>query len=438
MSIGRRAMGPSGGRRRRFLPLALLAFIAGCAQLPAVDADIAKANRAADYKGGLDLMRQQDERISHHKFVGGNGIELLLNGKTTYAAMGSIIDQVKQRIDMESYTFDEVEGDKFADALIAKRAQGVEVNLIYDAWGSQDTPKALFDKLRQGGVHVVEYNPLAPAEVLDLNKRDHRKLLIVDGAVAILGGVNVDQVYENRRQPGVHTDDPEKLPWRDTDIRIQGPVVTQFEEEFMATWEQQKGDPIAPPPPTPDTRYGEALIEAIDGSPDDGRPLIYRTLVVAIALAHKSVHLTTGYFVPTPDLAKALRQAAARGVDVTIVVPGHSDSPAALAAGRAAYEDLLEAGVHIYERQGAVLHAKTAVIDGAWSAVGSSNLDWRSVIFNNEIDAIILNEAFGSAMDKMFDQDIARSKLIDRDTWARRPLDERLDECWAKAVEFML
>lgn len=423
---------------RRLALLAVLFWMAACAQLPAVDADIVRANETADPHGALDLMRRQDERISHHKFVDGNAVELLRNGKATYAAMMAAIGQAKQRIDMESYLFDEVEGGKFADALIAKRAEGLEVNLIYDAWGSQDTPAALFDRLRQNGVNVLEYNPLAPDAVLDLNQRDHRKLLVVDGAVAILGGVNVDQVYENRRRRGVHTDDPDKLPWRDTDVRVQGPVVAQFEDEFMATWRAQKGAPIGEPPPTPTTRYGDALVAAIDGAPDDGRPLIYRTLVVAITLARKSVHLTTGYFVPTPDIDKALRRAAERGVDVSIVVPGHSDSSAALEAGRAHYEDLLEAGVHIYERQGAVLHAKTAVIDGAWSAVGSSNLDWRSVIFNNEIDAVILSDGFGREMEAMFADDVAHSKEIERDAWERRPFDERLDEWWARMVEFML
>jgi cardiolipin synthase len=428
----------AGGRLRRLLPFAFLLATAACAQLPTVDADIARADQASDPRGAIDLMRRQDERISHHKFVDGNAVELLRNGRATYAAMMDAIDQAKQRIDMESYLFDAAEGAKFADALIAKRAQGVDVNLIYDAWGSQDTPQDLFDRLRQSGVRVLEYNPLAPGAVLDLNKRDHRKLLVVDAGIAILGGVNVDQVYLNRRHPGVRTDNTDKLPWRDTDVRVQGPVVTQFEDEFMATWHAQKGADIAEPPPTPATRYGDMLVEAIDGAPDDGRPLIYRALVVAITLARKSVHLTTGYFVPTPDIDRALRRAAERGVDVSIVVPGHSDSNAALEAGRAHYASLLDAGVHIYERQGAVLHAKTVVVDGAWSAVGSSNLDWRSVIFNNEIDALILGPAFGRQMDAMFDEDIAHSKAIDPHAWAERPFDERLGEWWAQTVEFML
>uniref|UniRef100_UPI0005C16416 phospholipase D-like domain-containing protein n=1 Tax=Muricoccus aerilatus TaxID=452982 RepID=UPI0005C16416 len=178
--------------------------------------------------------------------------------------------------------------------------------------------------------------------------------------------------------------------------------------------------------------------QAIDGAPDSDQPLIYRTLLATIALAQKSIHLTTGYFVPTPDLARALTDAARRGVDVQIVVPGQSDSSVAIAAGRAAYGDLLEAGVRIHERQGKILHAKTAVVDGAWSAIGSSNLDWRSAVWNNEINAIILGREFGERMEALFRQDVAASRAVDLVAWRRRGLDQRLQELQAKLVETLL
>lgn len=424
---------------RRFLLFAALnVVLAACAAAPPVDQDTERAMQEADGPGRLAIFRREGERIAPTKFIDGNSVELLRNGPATYQAMTDLIAAARQRVDMESYEFDEVEGGKFADLLIARAAQGISVNLMYDAWGSFETPRTLFDRLRQGGVKVVEFSPFDPVALatLDLNRRDHRKLLVVDGAAAITGGVNISQVYENRRhQP--QTDDPEQQPWRDTDIRLQGPAVAEFERLFLAAWREQKGPPI-PDVATLPTQFGNLQVQAVNGAPIDHRPLIYRTLLVAITLARSSVHLTTGFFVPTPDLEQALEQAARRGVDVELVVPSKSDSAMALAAGRARYEDLMDAGVHIFERQDAVLHAKTAVIDGIWSTVGSSNLDWRSVVYNAEINAVILGSAFGREMESMFDEDRARSKPIDPVLWARRPFGERFDEWTSQLLGVLL
>jgi cardiolipin synthase len=416
----------------------LACLVAGCAELPAVDDDIAQASRTADTGRTLDLIRQQTERIAREPYIGGNAVELLRNGPETYAAMTAAITAAKQRIDMESYIFDTAEGGAFAQLLLVKRAQGVEVNLIYDAWGSLGASKAMFERLRQGGVHVLEVHPLGPVHALDFNRRDHRKLLVVDAAVTIVGGVNISEVYENRPDPTGRTKDPNALPWRDTDVRIEGPASVEFERTFMSTWRRQKGEAIPDPPPTPSTRHGDAQVLAIAGDPATQQPLIYRTMVVAITLAKKSIHLTTGFFAPPPDLLHALERAARRGVDVRIIVPAHSTSSLAIYAGRSHYEDLMEAGVHIFELQDVVLHAKTSVVDGAWSAVGSSNLDARSVIFNNEIDALILGATFGKKLEAMFDDDIAASREMTPQQWARRPFSERVNEWWAKLVQIFL
>jgi len=423
--------------RQLWLLLALSVGLAACAVAPPVDQDTERAMAEADAPGRLAIFRREGERIVPTKFIDGNKVELLRNGPETYQAMAELIGGAHQRIDMESYEFDTVEGGKFADLLIARAAEGISVNLMYDAWGSFETPAVLFDRLRQGGVKVVEFSPFDPATIadLDLNRRDHRKLLVVDAAVAITGGVNISKVYENRGR--AESNDPDKQPWRDTDIRLQGPAVAEFEQLFVTAWQEQKGPPIILPV-TPDTRFGDLRVQAVNGSPIDDRPLIYRTLLVAITLARTSVHLTTGFFVPTPDLEQALELAARRGVDVELVVPSQSDSTMALAAGRARYEDLMDAGVHIFEREGVVLHAKTAVIDGIWSTVGSSNLDWRSVVFNAEINAVVLGSAFGEQMEAMFRDDQARSKPIDPATWAGRPFGERFDEWFARLIAVML
>ena len=417
----------------------IAALMMGCAvePPPKTSPDLLAA-AAADPARSLDLMREQGERFAHVPFVSGNQVELLINGPTSFAALAAAIRSARVRIDMESYEFDNRAGGTFADLLLAARRRGVAVNLIYDAWGAYDTNPELFSRLREGGVKVLEYNPLKPnaRTPIRINARDHRKLLCVDGKVAITGGVNISRVYRNA--PGHAAADPNDEAWRDTDVRIEGPVVAQFERYFMETWRQQKGPPLADPPAAPPAEPNGATVQAIDGAPDNGQPLIYRTLLAAIALSRTSVHLTTGFFVPTPDLMQALELAAKRGVDVQVIVPGRSTSDAAVAAGRSRYGALLQAGVKLHEFQKEVLHAKTIVIDGAWSAVGSSNLDWRSTVWNNEIDAIILGSEFGSKMEALFQADVSSSNAISFAAWRHRGLDMRVRELKARLVEKLL
>ncbi|GLR67825.1 cardiolipin synthase B [Acidocella aquatica] len=430
-------------RLRRAAILALTT-LTGCVTMPQIDPDLACDIPTANEAQALTIMRAESIKLTNTPFVPGNSVHLLENGPTTYAAMQSAISGAKQRIDLESYEFDGPIAVEFAQLLIAEHALGIQVDLIYDAYGT-NAPPGLFDDLRRNGVNVLTYSPLTPASMLtmDINRRDHRKLLIIDGAIAFTGGINIAQVYENHayknhRYAAPASSDPAKMPWRDTDVEVTGPVVSVFEQLFMQTWTEQKGPPIPAPPPTSTAPQGDSTVQALDGSPKDSHPAIYKTLLTAIAAARKSIHLTTGFFAPPPDLLNALQCAARRGVDVRIIVPSTSTSDSSIAAGRANYGDLLEAGVHIYERHGAVLHAKTAVIDGAWSLVGSANLDWRSVVFNNEIDAVVLGQTFGAEMETQFRKDTAASTEITLTNWRRRSLNERLNEFRARLIEFML
>ena len=421
------------------LAIILALATSGCASLPQIDPDLACNIPSASEAQALTIMRDESVKLTHTPFVPGNNIHLLENGPRTYAAMFAAIAAAKYRIDMESNEFDGPIATKFAELLIAEHAMGLQVDLIYDDYGT-NAPPGLFDNLRRNGVNVLTYSPLTPAAMLtmDINRRDHRKLLVIDSTIAFTGGINIAQVYVNRPTSLPQSTEPSQMPWRDTDVEVTGPVVSVFQQLFMQTWTEQKGPPIPAPPPTSTAPQGDSTVQALDGSPPDAHPAIYKTLLTAIAVSRKSIHLTTGFFAPPPDLLEALQCAARRGVDVRIIVPSTSTSDSSIAAGRSNYEDLLEAGVHIYERHGAVLHAKTAVIDGAWSIVGSANLDWRSVVYNNEIDAVVLGPSFANEMEAQFVKDTAASTEITQAAWSHRGLGERLNEFRARLIEFML
>lgn len=394
--------------------------------------------------GDLDILDRQitlEQEITGTPLTVGNKVTLLQDGPATYKAMFAAIGQAKDHINVESYIIDDDElGRQFMDLLIEKQLQGVQVNLIYDSFGSVATPKTFFDRLRQAGVNVLEFNPVNPLAAKKAwapNHRDHRKLLVVDGRTAFMGGINISNVYSSGSSVGIGKEQVDLTSgWRDTDIQVDGPAVAELQKLFLQTWDKQRGEngkaaaaknhfPAISP-------QGREVVRAIGSTPDDPFSLIYLTLISAITNAEKQVYITNAYFVPDPQLIKALLDAATRGVDVRLVLPSHSDSDVAFYAGRSHYSKLLNGGVKIYERQSAVLHVKTAVIDGVWSCLGSSNLDWRSAIDNDEINAIVLGREFGRKMQLAFSKDIEASKAIEPAQWQRRSLLLRLKEFTAR------
>ncbi len=385
--------------------------------------------------GDLDILdRQQalEQAIVGSPLVLGNRVTLLQDGPATYQAMFAAIAGAKDHVNVESYIVEDGEvGQKFADLLLERQAQGVQVHMIYDSAGAFGTKKEYFERLKAGGVHLLEFNPLNPLlakKAWNPNHRDHRKLLIVDGRTAFLGGINISSVYSSGSSH-FGGDVDTKTGWRDTDVQIDGPVVAEFQKMFMRTWAKQHGALLAPRNFFPDLQpAGKEIVRAIGSSPDDEYSLIYVTLIAAITHAEKQVYITNAYFVPDPQLIKALLDAAARGVDVRLILPSQSDSSIVFHAGRWHYSDLLRGGVKIYERKGALLHSKTAIIDAVWSCVGSSNLDWRSALDNDEINAVILGREFAQQMLAAYNADIAASQAIDLETWEQRPLIDRFRE----------
>jgi cardiolipin synthase len=375
----------------------------------------------------------------------GNKLTLLQDGPATYQAMFAAMRAAKDHIHLETYIFeDDDTGRQFADLLLERQAAGVKVNLIYDSVGCLNTPKEFFERLSAGGIQVLEFNPVNPMignkkEWL-LNNRDHRKLLVVDGRIAFIGGINISEAYSAgssirlaRRQSG-------KAPgWRDTHLQIEGPVVAEFQKLFIDTWSKQKGPALAEKNYFPKLKkQGDEIVRAIGSASSDPHSLIYLTLMSAIDNAEQRIYLTNAYFVPDPQLVKALTDAARRGVEVKLVLPSHTDSWATFHAGRSHYSKLLHSGVKIYERRGAVMHSKTASIDGVWSTIGSTNLDWRSFLHNDEINATVLGRDFARQMDAMFAKDLAESDAIDLERWEQRSLMLRLKEGAARLIEYWL
>ena len=457
-------------RTQRILAVLPL-LLTGCSSLPNIATDPTQspgpavqlegahgALTASQSKATLDRLRRhgaatdifdhhlaREEAIVNNPLTTGNKVLLLQDGPATYTAMLAAIHAARDHINMETFVLeDDAIGELFAQALLDKQRDGVQVNLIHDSVGTLHTPASFFRRLSAGGVQTMEFNPVNPLQAREgweLDHRDHRKLLIVDGRIAFLGGINISGVYSGgsfskgpRDKPA--TDSP---AWRDTDLQLEGPVVAELQKLFLATWTAQRGEPLAPRNYFPMTVVaGREVVRAVGSSPDEPVSQMYATLLSAIASARTSVHMTNAYFVPDPQLLAALEAAARRGVDVTLILPSQSDSSLALQAGRSHYEDLLEAGVKIFERSGVILHCKTALIDGVWATVGSTNLDWRSFLHNQELNAVVLGQDFGRQVQAMFDKDLAASEEITADRWAHRPLEVRIKERLARVWEYWL
>jgi cardiolipin synthase len=401
--------------------------------------------------GATDILARHaavEEAISGRPLISGNKVLLLDDGPATMRAMMDAVRGARRHINLETYIIeaDEV-GNALAALLIDKRRAGVDVNLIYDSVGSLGTPPEFFERLRAAGVRVLEFNPVNPANARrgwDINQRDHRKVLVVDGRIAFTGGVNISRVYGKSsflpsRRSAPAPNDAQEAAWRDTHMQIEGPAVAEFQRMFLDTWQRQSGAAL------PDANFfpplkaeGRALLRAIASTPDRGDYAVYKTYVSAIASADRNVFLTTAYFVPDQQVVQAMVDAARRGVDVRIIFPSFTDVGMLLYAGRSYYDQLLEAGIRIYERKAAMLHAKTAVIDGVWSTIGSTNLDMRSFLHNDEVNAVVLDVDFAARMEDLFRRDLQDSVEVTAAQWRNRGLQHRLKEWTARLLEYWL
>jgi len=349
-----------------------------------------------------------------------------------------LIERAQKNIFIDQYAFhgDET-GSTIASALKKRAAEGLDIRIVYDYVGSRKTSSFFWNDLVHHQIKVRSFNPLPWWTVIRGNNRDHRKIIIVDGQIALIGDFGIGRQYEG--------DGHSNGSWRVSAALIEGPAVADLVNVFLETWEEAGIGIVNKDLPIPllgiiwdipffffrESENGLATlrpftfetggsVRVMSSTPNWGSTEILDALLFALESARKTIHITQSYFIPNNRVRNTLVAAAQRGVEVTIILPEHSDVRLAKSASEMFYEELLEGGVRIFERQGTMIHTKTMVIDGIWSALGSSNIDDRSFLLNYECNVSVYEEEFGMAMEKMFIQDIADCKEIILENWKKR------------------
>jgi cardiolipin synthase A/B len=379
-----------------------------------------------------------EQAVTGEALYAGNRTQILRDGQQTFPAMFAAIRAAQRSLWLEYYTFEDVECDgvRLSDLLLVKHALGVQIAVLYDSVGSGKTPKELFEKLRTAGIAVLAFNPPNPLAAhghWSINDRDHRKILVADQRLAIVGGINMSSSYESaplRGSSGSAPDTPDTHRyWRDTDLQIEGPAAKELSRMFVSHWNGQGGSDLVHSEDLQSAPSdGPEFVRIIGSAPGASAPHYYATLLSALRTAERRIWVTAAFFVPTHQEKSELIRAARRGVDVRILVPSDSDSHAALAVQRSTYADLLSAGVKIFERQGVILHTKCVIIDGVWTVIGSSNFDHRSVLFNDEVDAVVLGTSVAGDLERYFVDDSRAAQPIILSAWSHRPPAERVRE----------
>lgn len=373
-------------------------------------------------------------RNSQVSFARGNRVELFDQGGSFFPALLKACRDACEYIYLEFYIIrDDSTGSSFSEELMNAAARGVEVFLIYDYIGCFDTPGSYFKCLERGGVKCLPFNPPPFRRgIACFDKRDHRKIVVIDGKTAFVGGINIGNEYAGFGESLEH--------WRDLGVRIDGPAASKLLKLFRNNWEEEKGNVPSEwtleSPSIADEGDAEVLI--VNGGPHHSRSLIRSAFRMAIAGASESVKIVNPYFVPGPRVVRSLLRAAGRGVRVQLILPAKNDVPLVRLVSRSYYTPLLKGGVEIFEREGTVLHAKMMLIDESWAVVGSANLDQRSFHRNYEVNVIVDNPAFGRQVADMFREDLARSRRIIIEEHERRGWLVRLMERFCAPVSWFL
>lgn len=471
----------------------LFVVLAGCAGLPGNPEryETAPAIAGAAANSPLAIAYAQEQAVSGGPILSGNKVDLLIDGPATHETQLAAIAAAKHHIHLETFLlFDEQLGRRYEQALVAKAKQGVTVRIMYDGLGSMAGRRLLPLRMKIAGIQIREYNPVNPLKeprLWRINRRNHRKIMVVDGKVGFTGGINITDEYLQASQ-GKNLEG--EAGWRDTHLRITGPAVTELQKLFARQWQEAEPflsdmitdtidgvfqpvadlfdvDLISPDvardnknyfPEQPKTgndtvrvhisrgkNFADLLLQRprqlgriVRGKPAHKNRGLYESYLAMVLSAQKSIWISQAYFVPNNRFVNALKAAAARGVDVKLLLPRNNNHKVMLHASRHYYERLLAAGIQVYEYEGPMMHAKTAVIDGVWSTVGSSNLDFRSLLHNDEANAVILGAHFGAEMQHMFRQDLLRANAIQLDVWRKRSTRQKAKERAAALAKYWI
>src|SRR5689334_9133101 len=344
------------------------------------------------------------DRAAGSRPIPGNAVDLLIDGPDTYAAMLAAIGGAERWIHFENYIIrSDATGWRFAEALAAKAKAGVHVRVLADWLGSMGTKGKFWRFLRAAGCEVRIFGPLNVLDPIDSISRDHRKLVAVDGREAIVGGLCIGDEWSG--DPG-----RDVLPWRDTAVRVRGPAAAGLDATFGRTWAVAGGSIPAEDRAGHVPECGEAAVRVVPGEPGEART--YRLLTAVASGAEQRLWITDAYLTPPPPLRTALIDAAKDGCDLQLIVPGMSDVPFVRNLTRVGYRDLLRASIRIHEWEGPMLHAKTFVADGRLTRIGSTNLNYASLLGNWELDVLIDDPVLGAAMEQRFRKDLTGSREV--------------------------
>ena len=366
----------------------------------------------------LHLLESTCQAATH----GGNGAEVFTNGTCFYPAMLDAIRKAERSVNLECYIFTSGEvGDEFVRALADRSRAGVVVTVVADAIGSSGLSSAEINTLADAGCRLEWYQPLTWYRLARLNNRTHREILVVDGRVAFVGGAGIADWWKKATGP-------DRPAWRDTMVRLEGPIVAALQGVFVENWLECCGEILSGPEFFPEVpRAGDTTAIVVKSSPSDRATVSRVAFQVLIEGAEKDVRIATPYFLPDRTLRAALAKTAKRGVRLTIVVPGpRTDQRWVRIASRRMYGQLLGAGVRIFEYEPSMTHVKTLLVDDHWAIVGTTNVDNRSFEHNDEINVALLDETINKRLLKDFERDVESSREITLDEWKRRPFWERM------------
>jgi len=354
--------------------------------------------------------------------VEGNSYDVLVNGDQVFPAMLQAIEAARERISFETYVYDKGRiADRFTSALEQAARRGVAVNVILDALGTGSMEKSHLERLEKAGAHVLSFNPTGWYTLEELNYRTHRKILVVDGTLAFTGGVGVADHWLGNAQDPQH--------WRDTHVRIRGPIARILEAAFYENF-VGGGFAVTPVLSDPERRPdADDQSMVVRSSPSDGASDLKRLYLLAIAMARRSIDISSPYFVTDESTMWALDDARKRGVTIRVLVESDvTDHKSVKYASREAYEDLLERGIQIYEYTPTMMHTKTMVVDGVLSIFGSANFDNRSLELNDEVNVAVMSRRLAARFVENFEQDIHVSHRLSLAAWRTRPFMDKVHE----------